>query len=54
VEYVRNAFSALRLLVGWQEGQPACIKLSGGMLAWLCDWVKVHICIWPRWCHCHL
>jgi len=23
------------LLVGWQEGHPACIKLSGGVLAWL-------------------
>ena len=22
-------------LVGWQEGHPACKKLSGGMLAWL-------------------
>jgi len=29
------AFSALTLLVGWQEGHPACKKLSGGMLAWL-------------------
>jgi len=29
------AFSALKLLVGWQEGHPACKKLSGGMLAWL-------------------
>jgi len=25
-----NAFSALMLLVGWQEGHPACKKLSGG------------------------
>jgi len=24
-----NAFSALTLLVGWQEGHPACKKLSG-------------------------
>jgi len=24
------------LLVGWQEGHPACEKLSDGMLAWLC------------------
>jgi len=24
------AFSALTLLVGWQEGHPACKKLSGG------------------------
>jgi len=28
-------FSALTLLVGQQEGHPAC-KLSGGMMAWLC------------------
>ena len=37
------AFSALTLLVGWQEGHPACKKL---MLAWLCVWIKVQICIW--------
>jgi len=30
-----HAFSALTLLVGRQEGHPACKKLSGGMLAWL-------------------
>jgi len=24
------------LLVGRQEGHPACKKLSGGMLEWLC------------------
>jgi len=29
------AFSALTLLVGWQEGHPACKKLSRGVLAWL-------------------
>jgi len=39
--------SALTLLVGRQEGRPACKKLSGGILAWLCVWVKVEICIWP-------
>jgi len=27
------AFSALTLVVGQQEGHPACKKLSGGMLA---------------------
>jgi len=26
------AFSALTLLVGWQEGHPACKILSGGVL----------------------
>ena len=25
----------MTLLTGWQEGHPACKKLSGGMLAWL-------------------
>ena len=29
------AFSALTLLVGRQEGRPACKKLSGEVLAWL-------------------
>ena len=29
------AFSALTLLVGRQEGHPACKKQSGGVLAWL-------------------
>jgi len=33
--YITNAFSALTLLVWWQEGHPACKKLSGGVLAWL-------------------
>jgi len=47
------AFSALMLLVGWQEGHSACKKLSGGMLVWLCVRVKVQIWIWPSWCHCH-
>ena len=41
------AFRALTLLVGQEEGHPACKKLSGGMLVWLCVWVKVQICIWP-------
>jgi len=41
------AFSALTLLVGRQEGHPACKKLSGGVLAWLFVWSEVQICIWP-------
>ena len=32
---IGNAFSALTLLVGRQEGHPACKKLSGEVLAWL-------------------
>jgi len=35
------AFSALTLLVGWQEWHPACKKLSGGVLVWLSVWTKV-------------
>jgi len=27
-----DAFSAVTLLVGWQEGHPAFKKLSGGMV----------------------
>jgi len=40
-------FSALMLLVGRQEGHPACKKLSGGVLAWLSVWNKVQTCTWP-------
>jgi len=47
------AFSALLLLVGQQEGHPACKKLSGGVLAWLSVWSAMQTCIWPSWCHCH-
>jgi len=32
------AFSALTLLVGRQEGHPACKELSGRVLAWLSVW----------------
>jgi len=35
------AFTALTLLVGRQEGHPACKKLSGGVLAWLSVWSNV-------------
>jgi len=38
------AFSALTLLVGWQEGHPACNKLSGGVLALLSVWSEVQTC----------
>ena len=47
------AFSALTLLVGRQEGHPACKKQSGGVLAWLSVWSEVQTCIWPSWFHCH-
>jgi len=41
------AFSALTLVVGQQEGHPACRKLSGGTLAWLSVWDEMQICICP-------
>jgi len=40
------AISALTLLVGRQEGHPACKKLSGGLLAWLSVLSEVQTCIW--------
>jgi len=47
------AFSALTLLVGRQEGHPACKKQSSGVLAWLSVWSEVQTCIWPSGFHCH-
>ena len=47
------AFNVLTLLVGQQEGHPACTKLSGGVLAWLSVRGEVQTCTWPSWCHCH-
>ena len=44
----KNAFSALTLLVGRQEGHPACKKQSGGgVLAWLSVWNELQTCIGP-------
>jgi len=44
---VTDSFSALMLLVGRQEGHPACKKLSGELLAWLSVWSEVKTCRWP-------
>ena len=44
---VHFSFTALTLLVGRQEGHPACKKLSGGVLAWLSVWSEVQTSIWP-------
>ena len=42
------AFSALTLLVGRQEGHPACKKLkSGGVLAWLSVLSEMQTCMSP-------
>jgi len=39
------AFIALMLLVGQQDGHPACKKLNGGVLAWLFDWSEMQTCM---------
>jgi len=36
-----SAFIALTLLIGQQEGHPACKKLISGVLAWLSVWSEV-------------
>jgi len=49
-----TAFSALTLLVGWQEEHLACENLSDEVLAWLSVWSEVQMTwVWSRWCHCH-
>jgi len=50
---ITSAFIALTLLVGQQEGHPACKKLSGGALVLLSVWSEVQTCTWPSRCHCH-
>jgi len=51
-EIVSVAFSALTLLVGRQEGHPACKKTRVVGVVWLSVWSKVQTCIWLSWCHC--
>jgi len=48
------AFSALTLLVGYQEEHPACKKLSDEVLAWLsvCSEVQMILHMSSRF-HCH-
>ena len=48
-----SAFSASTLLVGQQEGHPACKKSEWWVLAWLSVRSEVQTCTWPSWCHCH-
>jgi len=46
LKLIDRAFSALTLLVGRQEGHPAC-KNCGEVLVWLSLWSEVQTCIWP-------
>ena len=49
-----DAFSALTLLVGRQEGHPACKKhKSGGVLVWFLSGARCRLALWSSWCHCH-
>ena len=50
------SFSALTLLVGQHEGDPACKKnrVVGCWRGYIYVWSEVQTCIWPSWCHCHL
>jgi len=41
--YIFGGFSALMLLVGRQEGHPACKKLSDGVLEWLSVWRRCRL-----------
>jgi len=52
-----NAFSALTLLVGWQEGHLACKKLSGGVLVWFLSGARCRLAYGPAYAiatHCLL
>ena len=42
-----------RCWFGGRKGIRPVRKLSDEILAWLSVWIKVQICIWPSWCHCH-
>jgi len=49
-----NAFTALILLIGWQEGHPACKNwVVGCWHGYKSVWSEVQTCIWPSWCYCH-
>jgi len=41
------AFSALTLLVGRQEGHPACKKLSGEVLVWYLSGARCRLAYGP-------
>ena len=47
VVWIYILVSDVMLLVGRQEGHPACKNLSSGVLAWLSVWSEVQTCIWP-------
>jgi len=46
-QYLVMCVPSVMLLVGQQEGHPACKILSGGVLVWLSVWREVQTCIQP-------
>ena len=51
--FLSISFSALMLLVGWQEEHPACKKIvrwCAGVVICLERGADLHM---PSWCHCH-
>jgi len=56
-EYVNasqsSAFSALTLLVGRQEGHPACKNRVVGCCRGYLSGVRCRLAYMPSWCHCH-
>jgi len=49
----RIAFGAWALLVGRQEGHPACKKTEWCGAGVLSVWSEVQTCIWFSGCHCN-
>jgi len=41
------------LLIGWQEGHPACKEIEWQHAGMVMCLGQVQICIWPSSCHCH-
>jgi len=51
--YCFQCFDAFGCAAGRASSLRKTEWWTGGMLAWLCVWVMVQICIWSSWCHCH-
>jgi len=47
------SFNALILLVGRQEGHPACKNWMVRYWHGICRQPAAMICMWSSWCHCH-
>ena len=52
-DFFRYNKANLMLLVGRQEGHPACKETEWWGDGMVISLGEVQICIWPSWCHCH-